>query len=62
MCLPPENDDPRLYFKDLFELNNRIGLTEISMGMSKDYLDALEYKTTFLRIGTGIFGQRTNRF
>ena len=61
MCLPPENDDPRLYFKDLFELNNRIGLTEISMGMSKDYLDALEYKTTFLRIGTGIFGQRTNR-
>ena len=62
MCLPPENDNPRLYFKDLFELNNRIGLTEISMGMSKDYLDALEYKTTFLRIGTGIFGQRTNRF
>ena len=44
MCLPPENDNPRLYFKDLFELNNRIGLTEISMGMSKDYLDALEYK------------------
>jgi len=61
MCIPPENDDPRLYFKDLFELNKKIGLTEISMGMSKDYLDALEYKTTFLRIGTGIFGQRTNR-
>ena len=60
MCIPPENQDPRPYFKNLLELNNKIGLNEISMGMTNDYLKALEYKTTFLRIGTGIFGERTN--
>ena len=60
MCIPPENQDPRPYFKNLLELNHKIGLNEISMGMTNDYLQALEYKTTFLRIGTGIFGERTN--
>ena len=60
MCIPPENQDPRPYFKNLLDLNYKIGLNEISMGMTNDYLQALEYKTTFLRIGTGIFGERTN--
>ena len=59
MCIPPENLDPKPFFKDLLALNQEINLSEISMGMTNDYLDALEYRSTFLRIGTGIFGQRT---
>ena len=59
MCIPPDNQDPRHFFKDLMQLNKKINLPEISMGMTNDYLDALEYKSTYLRIGTGIFGNRT---
>ncbi len=62
MCIPPDNTDPKPFFKELLHLNNNLGLKEISMGMSNDYLNALEYKSTFLRIGTGIFGERTNKF
>tara|TARA_B100000989_G_scaffold70568_1_gene49387 strand:- start:107 stop:772 length:666 start_codon:yes stop_codon:yes gene_type:complete len=60
MCIPPDNQDPKLFFKDLLILNNKIKLSEISMGMTNDYLEALEFRSTYLRIGTGIFGQRTN--
>ena len=60
MCIPPDNKDPKLFFKDLLNLNDKIKLPEISMGMTNDYLDALEYRSTYLRIGTGIFGRRIN--
>ena len=60
MCIPPENQDSKIFFKELLNLNNKIKLPEISMGMTNDYLDALEYGSTYLRIGTGIFGRRTN--
>ena len=60
MCIPPDEQDPKLFFKELLSLNNKIKLPEISMGMTNDYLDALEYGSTYLRIGTGIFGKRTN--
>mgnify|MGYP001466971358 FL=1 len=59
MCIPPDNQDPKPFFKHLLALNQKMNLSEISMGMTNDYLDALEYKSTFLRIGTGIFGKRT---
>ena len=59
MCIPPDNQDPKPFFKHLLSLNQKMNLSEISMGMTNDYLDALEYKSTFLRIGTGIFGKRT---
>tara|TARA_Y100001970_G_C14074142_1_gene771058 strand:+ start:100 stop:771 length:672 start_codon:yes stop_codon:yes gene_type:complete len=62
MCIPPDNQDPKIFFKEMLNLNSKIKLYEISMGMTNDYLDALEYKTTFLRIGTGIFGKRTSKF
>ena len=58
MCIPPENSDPKPFFKDLLELNKKMNLSEISMGMSNDYLDAIEYNSTYLRIGQGIFGKR----
>jgi len=61
MCIPPDNQNPKSFFKDLLYLNEKIKLSEISMGMTNDYLDALEYKSTYLRIGTGIFGIRTNK-
>tara|TARA_B100001989_G_scaffold141465_1_gene100523 strand:+ start:1473 stop:2138 length:666 start_codon:yes stop_codon:yes gene_type:complete len=59
MCIPPDNQDPKPFFKHLLALNQKLNLSQISMGMTNDYLDALEYKSTFLRIGTGIFGKRT---
>jgi len=62
MCIPPNNQDPKPFFEDLLKLNRKINLSEISMGMTNDYLDALQYKSTFLRIGTGIFGKRVKKF
>ena len=47
------------YFKNLSELNSSLGLKELSIGMSSDYMNALEHKATFLRIGSLIFGERS---
>ena len=58
MCIPPFNEDPKKYFKLMSELNKKLKLNELSMGMSSDYLDALKYNATFVRIGSEIFGQR----
>jgi pyridoxal phosphate enzyme (YggS family) len=58
MCLPPENKDVRPFFKKMKQLNEDIGLKELSMGMSSDYLDALEFGASFIRIGSKIFGNR----
>ena len=58
MCIPPDGLDPKPFFKDLLQLNKKINLPEISMGMTNDYLDAIEYQSTYLRIGQGIFGKR----
>ncbi len=60
MCIPPVDQDTKLYFKSLYQLNQKFNFQEISMGMTNDYLDAVEYKSTFLRVGTGIFGKRSN--
>ena len=59
MCLPPEGVDPIPYFSEVHKLNQRINLKEISMGMSENYLEALKFKSTFLRIGSKIFGERS---
>lgn len=58
MCLPPANNSAT-YFSKIRDLNNNLKLKELSMGMSNDYLEACEYKSTFLRIGSKIFGKRT---
>ncbi|MBD1173093.1 YggS family pyridoxal phosphate-dependent enzyme [Pelagibacterales bacterium SAG-MED03] len=58
MCIPPANIDSELYFKEMSLLNKSIGLSELSMGMSLDYLKASENYATFLRIGSSIFGKR----
>ena len=59
MCLPPNDDNSSIYFKNIKELNDKLNLKESSMGMSHDYLKALEYNSTYLRIGTSIFGKRS---
>ena len=58
MAIPPNDDNVSKYFKILMELNQSLGLPELSMGMSGDFKEALRYKTTFVRIGSAIFGQR----
>jgi len=59
MCIPPFEEDSSQYFSKMSELNKIINLKELSMGMSSDYLNALEYNSTYLRIGSNIFGQRS---
>ena len=58
MCIPPFGEDSSQFFSQMSELNEIINLNELSMGMSSDYLSALEYNSTYLRIGSNIFGQR----
>ena len=59
MAIPPNDDKTEEYFKSLSELNSSLGLKELSLGMSADYMKALEHKSTFLRIGSLIFGERS---
>ena len=59
MCIPPASEEPDKYFKEIKLLNNKFNLSEISMGMSSDYLKAVENSSTYLRIGSSIFGQRS---
>ena len=58
MTIPPNDENKSVSFKNLMELNNSLGLYEISMGMSVDYMEAIKYKSTFVRIGSAIFGDR----
>ena len=58
MCLPPFEEESSKYFSEMNKLNQKLNLNEISMGMSSDYLKAIEFKSTYLRIGSNIFGQR----
>jgi uncharacterized pyridoxal phosphate-containing UPF0001 family protein len=58
--LPPVNTNPIFYFKKLKDLANENNLLELSMGMTNDYIDAIKNGSTYLRIGSGIFGSRSN--
>jgi len=58
MAIPPNDVPVDDYFKKLLELNKLLGLNELSMGMSSDFKVALKYQTTFVRIGSSIFGSR----
>ncbi len=59
MCIPPINVDPESYFEEMNKLNKDLGFTELSMGMSSDYLVAVKYSSTYVRVGSSIFGQRS---
>ena len=58
MCIPPLNEDPQKYFKETNLLKNELDLLELSMGMSSDYIEAIRNSSTYLRIGSNIFGKR----
>ena len=59
MCIPPANIDPEGYFEEMNKLNKTLDLSELSMGMSSDFLIAAKHYSTFVRVGSGIFGQRS---
>ena len=59
MCIPPNDGSVNVYFKSIMELNELLGLKELSMGMSADFLTAIKYNSTFIRIGSAIFGERS---
>ena len=58
MCIPPANIDPEGYFDEMNKLNKTLDLNELSMGMSSDFLIASKYFSTYVRIGSSIFGKR----
>ena len=58
MCIPPANIDPENYFLEMKKLNKDLGLSELSMGMSSDFLKAVKHSSTYVRIGSSIFGER----
>ncbi len=58
MCIPPNENNSKTFFSEMKNLNKSIGLENLSMGMSNDYIDALNNGSNFLRIGSKIFGSR----
>ncbi len=61
MIIPPNDQYPKKYFKSINELNKSLALKELSMGMSADYLEAILNGSTFVRIGSSIFGSRSRQ-
>ena len=59
MCIPPMDTDPEGYFVEMNKLKKDFGFDELSMGMSSDYLTAIKHFSTYVRIGSSIFGQRS---
>lgn len=57
MCIPPINEDSKKYFIELNRLAKNNNLKDLSMGMSNDYISAIQNGSTFVRIGSGIFGK-----
>jgi pyridoxal phosphate enzyme (YggS family) len=60
MCIPPLDEEPAMHFALLAKLGERLGLDELSMGMSGDFARAIQFGATYVRIGTAIFGERSS--
>ena len=58
MCIPPLDEEPALHFALLAKIAARLGLQELSMGMSGDFEKAIAFGATYVRVGTAIFGAR----
>ena len=59
MIIPPLDQNAEKYFQSLNKLNKSLGLENLSMGMSADYVDAINSGSTYVRIGSSIFGSRS---
>ena len=58
MCIPPVDQSPKKYFTEMNKINQELNFKELSMGMSSDYLEAIQNNATFIRVGSKIFGSR----
>ena len=58
MCIPPNDTNTEIYFSEMSEINQKLNFTELSMGMSSDYLEAIKNNATYIRVGSSIFGNR----
>ena len=58
MCIPPFNEEPAMHFALLAKLAERLGVKQLSMGMSGDFARAIAFGATYVRVGTAIFGER----
>ena len=58
MCIPPNDTNTAIYFSEMSEINQKLNCTELSMGMSSDYLEAIKNNATYIRVGSSIFGNR----
>ena len=58
MCIPPVGKDTLVFFKEMKKISEQFSIKELSMGMSSDYLSAIKYNSSFIRIGSKIFGPR----
>ena len=58
MCIPPINVNPKYYFEEMNKLNKSLGFSELSMGMSSDFLIAAKNHSSYVRVGSSIFGPR----
>ena len=58
MCIPPNDKNTAIYFSEMSEINQKFNFTELSMGMSSDYLEAIKNNATYIRVGSSIFGSR----
>ena len=59
MCIPPNDGNTEKYFSEMSDINKELNFKELSMGMSGDYLEAIRYNATYIRVGSKIFGSRT---
>ena len=59
MCIPPNDNNTSFYFSEMQKLNILLGLNELSMGMSSDYKEAVKFQSTYVRIGSKVFGNRS---
>jgi len=58
MCIPPNNGNTEKFFFEMSKVNQKLNFTELSMGMSGDYLEAIKNRATYVRVGSKIFGSR----
>ena len=58
MCIPPNDKNTEIYFSEMNKINQKLNFKELSMGMSSDYLEAINNNATYIRVGSSIFGSR----
>ena len=58
MCIPPNNENVEIFFSEMNQMNQKLNFKDLSMGMSGDYIEAIQNNATYVRVGSKIFGNR----